>query len=94
MASFVIWTEVKLQQADGTQDILGTGDELLNANFLREGAKGEAHQLGKIEDGNSIAGVISPLNLPLTAVEVCLAKRARDRDGLGSSLPCLTKNIV
>ena len=94
MGSLVIWTGENLQQTDGTQNFLGTGDELLNTHFSGEGAKGEAHQLGEIKDGNSIAGFISLLDLPLTAVEVGLAKRARDRDGLGSGLPCLTKNIV
>ena len=80
MGSLVIWTGVRLQQTYGTYDFLGTCDELLKANLFREGAKGEAHQLGKIKDGNSITGFISFLNLLLAAVEVRLAERTRDRD--------------
>ena len=39
-----------LHHPDGTQDLLGAGDEFLEAEFFRKAAEGQSHELGNIDD--------------------------------------------
>ena len=83
-----------LHQTNGSQHLARAGDQFLDTYLFGIGTKGKAHQLGEIKDGNSIAGFIGLLNLPLTAIEVRLAKRTGDSNGISPCLLCLTENII
>ena len=83
-----------LHEANGSQHLAGAGNQFLDTYFFGIGTEGKAHQLGEIEDGNSIASIIGFLNLPLTAVEVRLAKGTSNGNCIRPSFFCPAEDII
>ena len=78
----------------GAQDLLGAGDQFLDAQLFGAGVEGEAHQLGDVEDRKTIAGIIFFFNLMLATIEVRLAEGTADRDGIRSCFFRFMEEVV
>ena len=71
-------------------DLLGAGDQFLDAQLSGSGAEGEAHDLGDVEDRKTIGGLIFFFNLMLPSIEICLAEGTGDGDGVR---PCFLRFV-
>ena len=74
--------------------MIGADRYLVHAEFLGGIAKGKAHELGKIEDGDIELRSHHAVDLSLTEVEVLLAQRACDGDAVCAGINCHLKYLI